>query len=81
MKVYETKRSKDITRKAPHVLSNLEFEMTLLFDMMASTNKGLSQRAYILYDKIQANEDLDLEVEMRYMLLNHYFNKGDVRDD
>lgn len=80
MRVFETNRSKAITRKEPTVFTNLEYEMTLLFDMMASKHKPLSQRAYILYDKIQANEDLDLEVEMRYMLLNHYFNKGDVRE-
>ena len=80
MRVFETNRSKAITRKEPSVFTNLEYEMTLLFDMMASKHKPLSQRAYILYDKIQANEDLDLEVEMRYMLLNHYFNKGDKRE-
>lgn len=81
MRVFETDRSRAITARKPSVLQYLEYEMTLLFDMMASRNKKLSEQAYILYDKIQVNEDLDFEVEMRYMMLNHYFNKGDVRDD
>lgn len=79
MKVFETNRSRAITARQPSVLQNLEYEMTLLFDMMASRDSKLSKQAYVLYDKIQANEDLDFEVETRYMLLNHYFNKGDVR--
>lgn len=80
MKVYETKRSKAITRKEPWVLENLEYEITLLFDMMASKNTKLKEQAYVLYSKIQASEDLDLEAELRYMLLNHFFNQRDRRD-